>query len=445
MENVIDNVEIKKDVMLSFSLKDNLIETLDNLNFWIENKKSTLSNQNGENNSTDFQFELAEVRGQIVREFGIEIYETITNKWTDMFRTEEFLYLLAEQFPGMAPTRAEIESDNKFTLLEKQGYEISQGVLVSNFLAHPKIGFHMMEAMRLPKKESLNYLTEFMQSGEIEFSTIKLSREGNVGNITISSIKSLNAEDSILNDELEIAVDLCLMDTQIEVGVMRGDFMEHVKYKDKRVFCSGVNLTKLYYGAIPYTFYVERELGLMSKILRGQYSRELPWEDGIDKGIEKPFITVVDTHAIGGGCQMVLIADVVIAASDSYFTIPARTEGFIPGVANFRIQRYMGQRLARKMINFNHKVLAASVEGEMLTDFVVDPSEIDSTLTNVLNDICGSGIHGMVSNRKAFRIGAESVDNFRRYMVMFSKEQVRCMFNNEIIKNLEKIWIKKNK
>jgi (3,5-dihydroxyphenyl)acetyl-CoA 1,2-dioxygenase len=445
MEKVIENV-CKVITIDSDIIKSGLLETLKNLNNWIKKTENTFLNKStGSIENIDiisFQRKLAKERGRIVQVFGIEIYASITDNWTKMFRVEKFLYLLSDQFPGLAPTREEVQNDSKLNLVEKKGYEISQGILLSNFLAHSEIGFHLMEAMRLPKEESLNRLSEFEQKGELQLSVIKLVRTGNIAHITISNLNFLNSEDDILNNELETIVDLCLLDSKIDLIVMRGDFMKHEKYKNRRVFCSGVNLTKLYYGDIPFTFYIERELGLMSKILRGLYSEEFSWEHGVDNGIEKPFITIVDTHAIGGGCQMVLISDVVIAASDSYFTIPARTEGFIPGVANFRIQRFMGQRLARKMINFNHKIEAKNPEGLMIADIVVDSSEIDSSLTNVINDICLAGVQGMISNRKAFRIGAESVNNFRRYMTMFSEEQVVCMYNEKIIENLERIWIK---
>jgi thioesterase DpgC len=51
----------------------------------------------------------------------------------------------------------------------------------------------------------------------------------------------------------------------------------------------------------------------------------------------------------------------------------------------------------------------------------------------------------MISNRKAFRVGAEPTDIFRQYMAMFSKQQAQCMYDNEILKNLENFWGEKLK
>jgi len=52
-------------------------------------------------------------------------------------------------------------------------------------------------------------------------------------------------------------------------------------------------------------------------------------------GIEKPWIAVVESFAIGGHCQILLTQDYVLAANDAFMTLPARKEGIVPGAANF--------------------------------------------------------------------------------------------------------------
>lgn len=392
-----------------------------------------------------FQSGLGKCRAHFVAIHGLEIYLQITNNWQIMYRLKDFVDLVSVTYPGLVSTKEEIQSDYRLSLQNKKGYEISQGLIIGEFLAIPSIGKHLMAAMRMPKADALLCLKDFLENGKLKMETIQLERVKNVGYLTISNPKSLNAEDDTLNHEMELAVDLILLDPSIDVGVMRGDYMKHSKYQNKRVFCSGINLTKLYAGEIPYMFYVERELGLMSKIFRGLFSDEFSWDQSIDIGIEKPWITAVDSHAIGGGCQLVLISDFVIADPNAYFTIPARSEGFIPGLANFRLNRYMGLRLASKMINLNYKVMADSPDGNLLIDQVVKTNAIETEIDRIVQDICKAGIQGMISNRKAFRIGTESLETFRLYMSMFSREQVRCMYDNEIIENLEAFWINKYK
>ncbi len=55
--------------------------------------------------------------------------------------------------------------------------------------------------------------------------------------------------------------------------------------------------------------------------------------------IEKPWIAAVDTFAIGGGAQLLLVFDHVLAGADAFVSLPAAQEGIIPGASNFRLGR----------------------------------------------------------------------------------------------------------
>ncbi len=435
----------------SYSEFADLETNLKEVNSWIKQGKALVEERTNTFNSLQksrqlsfqYQKEIADTRGKLISRFGQEIYGALTDQWQKHIRVEELIFLIAEKYPGLAPGRAEIEEDAQLKLPHKKGVEVSQGVILSELLADKKIGRHLIASMRLPTREATNCLVEFKVTGEKQFETIRLERKGNTGYITLSNRSCLNAEDYLLMQEMEVAVDLILMDPTIEVAVLRGDVMQHKKYEGKRVFCSGVNLTKLYHGQLPFLFYVCRELGLMNKIYRGLFSKQFHWDHDVDNGIEKPWISVVDTHAIGGGCQLMLVTDYVLAAADAYFTIPARTEGFIPGLANMRLPRFTGQTLARNMINMNYKVLADSQEGALLVDEVQPSEQIDPAISRIVDQISASGVKGMISNKKAFRCGVEPLETFRTYMAMFSQQQAHCMYDDEIIENLEQFWMKK--
>ena len=45
--------------------------------------------------------------------------------------------------------------------------------------------------------------------------------------------------------------------------------------------------------------------------------------------------------------------DYVVAAAGAYMTLPARKEGIIPGAANLRLPRFVGDRLARQAIHMS--------------------------------------------------------------------------------------------
>jgi len=387
---------------------------------------------------------LAESRAHLIATYVNEVYSAVTNNFSESVRIEDIVYRIAEQFPGLAPTRSEIFQDDLLFLSDKEGHELSQGLILSELLSIPVIGEHLMSAMRRPKKESFSLLELFQQQNYLEFETVTITKKNNTAYLHISNQSSLNAEDDKLNSDLECAADVVLLDPRVEIAVIRGDVMQHSKYKGKRVFCSGVNLTKLYRGELPYLFYVIRELGLISKIYRGLLFDENTMKRAPNYAIEKPWISVVDSHAIGGGFQMLLVSDYVIAESGSFLSIPARREGFIPGVANLRLPRYVGQRLANHLIYKNYQIVADSDEGKKIVDEVVIAENIDDSLSRVVNEMTEFGIAGFISNRKAFRLSTEPLPVFQQYMANFCREQVKCMFGQDIVNNLEKFWIKRN-
>ena len=61
--------------------------------------------------------------------------------------------------------------------------------------------------------------------------------------------------------------------------------------------------------------------------------------------------------------QWLLVMDRVIAESGSYFSLPARKEGIIPGCADLRLPRSVGERLTRQAIFFNRELSADGPRG----------------------------------------------------------------------------------
>ena len=131
--------------------------------------------------------------------------------------------------------------------------------------------------------------------------------------------------------------------------------MRHPKYAGRRIFNAGLNLTRLYQGQLPFLFYMTRDLGLVNKIYRGHSAERFLTGEG-ETGVEKPWIAAVESFAIGGGCQLLLVMDYVLAERGAYFNLPARKEGIIPGAANLRLPRFVGDRMARRGILFDQPV-----------------------------------------------------------------------------------------
>jgi thioesterase DpgC len=250
----------------------------------------------------------------------------------------------------------------------------------------------------------------------------------------------LNAEDETTLVHVETAVDLALLDPATSICVLRGAPIDGGKYSGKNVFSTGINLTQLYKGQISFLWYLIRDLGFVNKMFRGLAGDDPP-EEIFGETLEKPWVAVVEKFAIGGGCQYLLVMDYVLAASDAYMTLPARKEGIIPGVANLRLPRFVGDRIARQAVMYDRRIDCDSPAGRLICDEITPPDAMEATLAMVTDRLTSSGVVSAASNRRAFRIGLEPLDLFRSYMAVYARDQAMCHFSPALIDNLERFWM----
>ncbi|HEY3916202.1 MAG TPA: enoyl-CoA hydratase/isomerase family protein, partial [Stellaceae bacterium] len=361
------------------------------------------------------------------------LYRALTGDLKTFVRVEHLVIEAGRAVPGLVPSPEALAAENTHDQKDKRGLEIDQGLFLNHVLAHPVAGAHLCHAMLLPRPEALDRLAQFRQRGTIELATATVERRGRAAIVTLRNPRFLNAEDGTTLDEAEIAIDIATLDPDAAVAVLRGGTVEHPKYRGKRIFSAGINLTHIYRGKIPYVWYMQRDLGLVNKIFRG-LAREDASPDEIAGGtVEKPWIAQVDGFAIGGGCQLLLAMDYVIAASDAYMTLPARKEGIIPGAANLRMPRFVGDRIARQAILYGRRLDCASPEGRLICDEIAAPDAIDAALDTVIAGLTDSGVVSAAGNRRALRVGQEPLDLFRRYMAVYAREQAYCHFSPALI------------
>lgn len=376
-------------------------------------------------------------RTRFMRAHARAVYDALTSRRSEFVRLDELCARAAKKFPGLVPDAKALARESGIAQKDKDGLEIDEGIFLSQVLGDPLAGAHLCHAMLLPRAESRGHLRELERKGEIAFPGAHLARRGKASIVTMRNPKYLNAEDEGTLDGLETAVDLALLDPKTEVCVLRGDTVTHPKYAGQRLFGAGINLTHLYQGKIRFIWYLTRDMGLVNKIYRGLALPDAPPEE---ESVEKLWIAAVDGFAIGGHCQLLLVMDQVIAAADAYMTLPARKEGIVPGAANLRLPRHVGDRVARQAILAERRLECASPEGRLICDYVVPPNAVDAEIERLVTHITGSGMVSAASNRRALRIAEEPLDAFRRYMAVYAREQAHCHFSPALIANLEKNW-----
>jgi enoyl-CoA hydratase/carnithine racemase len=384
--------------------------------------------------------QLRATRTALLRHHAAAVYDALTDRRRRFVRVEELVYRAAELVPGLVPSRAQIVAEREHAQKDKEGYEVDQGVFLSYVLSEPLAGAHLVHTMLRPRHESLLLLAEFQSKGRLDIGSTSVERRGPVGYVLHGNPRFLNAEDDSTTPTLEIATDLVLLEPSIEVGVLRGKVVDHPRYAGRRIFNAGINLTHLYHGQISLVdFFVVRDIGYLHKMYRGLSGEEF-WPNEIEMTEEKPWIAAVEAFAIGGGCQLLLAMDHVLAERSSYFNLPARKEGIVPGVSNMRLWRFVGDRAARQAILFERQFSAGSPAGQLICDRVVADGEMDAALHQTIDALLGSGLVSAAGNRKAMRIGQEPVDLFRQYMAMYCREEAYCHYSPQLIANLERNW-----
>jgi thioesterase DpgC len=368
------------------------------------------------------------------------VYDELTQRRSRFMRVEELVRAAAEAIPGLTPTAAQIAAQAGLLQRDKDGIEIDQGIFLAHMLANEVSGLHLCHAMLLPTPRARELAGKLAADGRIDLKTVSVERRGKAVFVTPRNPRYLNAEDDTTLDAMETAVDLATLDAATEIAVLRGAPVEHPKYGGRPIFGSGINLTHLYRGQIPFLWFLRRDLGFVHKLLRGVARPEALPDDVHGQGVEKPWIAAVDGFAIGGHCQLLLAVDYVLAASDAFLSLPARKEGIIPGLANLRMPRFTGDRIARQAIQHERRLACDSPEGRLICDEIAAPHDMDRAVEQVVLDLTTSGAVSATANRRALRIGQEPLDLFRRYCSAYARDQAYCHFSPALIANLEREW-----
>lgn len=357
------------------------------------------------------------------------LYDELTAGRTRPLRLPQLSEAAAAAVPGLVPTPAQLAAERALPQAAKSGHEIDQGLLFGAVLRSPLAGAHLVDTMLLPTDRALSALPELCATGTADLGSVRIERRAGIAHLTMVRQDCLNAEDARQVDDMETAVDLVSLDPATEVAVLRGGEMTHPRYRGRRVFSAGINLKELHAGGITLAdFLLRRELGYLHKILRGVRTGEGPaWRPRV---AEKPWLAAVDTFAIGGGMQLLLVFDHVIAASDAYLSLPAAAEGIVPGASNFRLGRIAGARLARQVILGGRRIHASEPDARLLVDEVHEPEQMDAAVERAAERLRGPAV---AANRRMLNLADEPLDGFRIYMAEFAVQQALRVYSPDVL------------
>ena len=183
------------------------------------------------------------------------------------------------------------------------------------------------------------------------YQTLIVETRGKVGLITLNRPKALNALNSEVLSELLDACQKFDADPQIGAMVLTGS---------EKAFAAGADIKEM-----------------QAKTYIDMYLEDLfsGWE--AFTRVRKPVIAAVAGYALGGGCELAMMCDFIIAADTAKFGQPEITLGVMPGMGGSqRLTRFVGKSKAMDMCLTGRMMDAAEAERSGLVSRVVPAGEL---------------------------------------------------------------------
>ena len=197
------------------------------------------------------------------------------------------------------------------------------------------------------------------------FEFILAERKGRVGVITLNRPKQMNALNAKLMQELGAA--LQAFDADDEVGAMLITGTE-------KAFAAGADI-----GAM-------KDYGFMDAFKSDYITRD--WEH--IRRIRKPVVAAVSGYALGGGNELAMMCDIVIAAENAKFGQPEINLGIMPGAGGTqRLPRIAGKAKAMDMCLTARMMDAQEAERSGLVSRIVPLERLQEEALGVAEKIAG--------------------------------------------------------
>lgn len=121
--------------------------------------------------------------------------------------------------------------------------------------------------------------------------------------------------------------------------------------------------------------------------------------------IARPTIALVDGAALGGGCELIVACDIVIATDRARFGQPEIKLGVFPPVAAIALARIIGEKRARELILTGESIDAATALQIGLVNYVVPAAELEQKTREVLGKLRELSASALEMARRAMDLG----------------------------------------
>ncbi len=189
----------------------------------------------------------------------------------------------------------------------------------------------------------------------------------------------------------------------------------------ERAFCTGVDTSEFQVRDGEYfDFYRKRK---RSRRVSAMF-RDLP-------SFTKPIISAVEGYALGGGLELALLGDIIVAGANAKFGLPEARLGMIPGGGGTQtLARLIGLPLAKELVWTGRRMSAAEAKEYRLLNHVTEPGKALDKARELARAICKSAPLSVMLSKSVINRGVDlglgegmALESDSSFLLYFSQDR----------------------
>ena len=235
--------------------------------------------------------------------------------------------------------------------------------------------------------------------------SIEVVRNGEILEVTINRPKA-NAIDATTSREMSAVFESFMKDSQLRVAILTG--------AGTRFFSAGWDLTAASEGE---AFESDYGVGGFGGICELKYR-------------PKPVIVAVNGMAVGGGFEIALAADLIVAAEHAEFFLPEANLGLIADNATIRLPKVVPPNIAREMLISGRRMSAAEAQSWGIVNQVTSTENLMTAARELATKICAAAPLSVAAVLELVR-DLEDVSTDDAMPILRSNETYRAAINSQ--------------